>query len=136
MRPIEHFPAKVDAARLAGFGEGGDDGAGARDCRGARGEHLVDDRYLVGVNGELAGEAVATGGERLGLEAGMVAEVGENRIEGHDCRRGRAGKAERAGDAIAIGEPSRGVAHRLGAKLGGEVLGAQVSPASRALAAA
>src|SRR5579871_3007573 len=124
MGPIEHLAAEADAAGIAGRGEGGDDRAGAVDGRDAGREHAIDDPDLVGVDGELAGKAVAASRKRLLLEAGTVAETGEDAVDRENPGGAGAGEAERPRQAIRIGEPALRIADRLGSDRGGEVLGA------------
>ena len=59
MRPVEHAAAVRDDAGARGGGERGDDGPGRADGVGRRLERAIQDLDLVGVDGELAGKAVA-----------------------------------------------------------------------------
>ena len=87
MPPTESTPALGSASNAATI-------ASAWAMSSARGrESGVDHRDLVGVDGELAGEALARGRLGFGAQAVGVAEVGEHAVDRLDARGDRAGEA-------------------------------------------
>src|SRR5690606_8141162 len=122
MRPIVHLAVERDHAGPGRGGEHGDDVAGMLDLTPARGEGRVDDLDLIGMDRELAREAVPRGGRSLGLEAVQVAKVDEDRIDRlHAGRDGRE-QAQVAREPIGRGQHAIGLPRRRRADLRREVL--------------
>ena len=104
MRPVDHSAVHRKDASVGLCLERGDDGGGVADIALGGCESGVEDVDLTGMDGELAGEALAARGFRFGAQAGFVTEVGEDSVDRLDSCRDCAGEAERAGKPIGEGE--------------------------------
>src|SRR3546814_13630572 len=71
------------------------------DLRGA--ETAIDRRDLVGMDHDPASKAIAARAAAIGLEPCRVAEIGVERVDGSNPRRGRGIEAERARQPIGVG---------------------------------
>jgi hypothetical protein len=81
MRTIDHLAIERQGAGVGVVGEQAQDGLGAGDLLGGWREYLVDDRHLVGMDGELAGETVARRHPRLLAQSLRIAEVDEHGVD-------------------------------------------------------
>ena len=84
----------------------------------------IDDGGLSRVDGDLAGEAVAPGGERFGAQALLIMEVREARVDRRDACGGRGDERQVARQAIGAGVSAGWVAVRFGADIVAQLFGA------------
>ena len=104
MWKIDHFAVDGDDAGLRVGGESVDDPAsmGTFCLRG--GHDLVDNGDLSRVDGHHAGEAVATALGDVGSQAGEIAEIRVDGLNGGDACGGSTGDAQRAGEAAEVAQ--------------------------------
>src|SRR4051812_25285827 len=107
---VIHPAADGDDAGVTGGGKGIDHGLRLGNGGGARGESPIDDLDLVGVNGELGGEAVAHRRGAFGAEAVVVAKVEIDRVDRLDAGGPRPEKAQGPGRTGGVGQPARAAA--------------------------
>ncbi len=86
MRDVEHLAVERGDAGVARRSEGGDYALGLGDRLRRRRERLVDHLDLVGVDRELAQEAVAPRGGAVAPEPFQIAEVGIDGVDRLDAR--------------------------------------------------
>ena len=81
MRPVDHSTVNGQDSGIGLRLERFHDSTGVFDLRRRWGEGRIDRADLSGMDGELAGKALAGGGFSFGAEAVLILEVGEDTID-------------------------------------------------------
>src|SRR3546814_1939676 len=103
MGNIVHLAVDAERVGVGAGSKGIDDFLGFGDLLIGGAEAAVDDRGLVRMDRDAAGEAVAAGPASIGLQTFGVAEIGIKRVARRNSRQRGGVEAERAGEPIGVG---------------------------------